>query len=472
MFSLIPWLDEVYIVEMGRLFLSGGDVDSILLGRSDVVLMPFCYLGPCLQELAFRIGGLVGARLCPFVGLLLAYWGFRTWLKRCCVIPRIPRELFALTFLFSPLLFQCALLTRVDTWALACVFGSLAALGRPDDPKSLRALAFGAFLAVCSVFVWPTAAILAFVYPVFAFSLKRRQAFFLFCLFAAASVVVLLMPFAARPPTLFASFGRHYAESTSPVRSVSNVIEPLAREVARSPFMACLAGVGLLHCMLKRRWVKVIVSIQVFAVAALAGLYTFRIVYLLPLLLLLAAEFLEDLTRRRPRFVIVALSLCVAYGVLTGPVGHCLISHPTLPEGLENQLAEVVGTGPVRVFAPDHFAYYIGRKLGWKQIGCAKPSELNDPAVLTHLLSGCEAAVIRDVDSFTPFQQSCTPYGLFCRYIFDKARSEASLPLEQRSWAARLGSRFSFAWHGPLTLEGCEEVAQIGFARVYRRKQN
>ena len=468
MYGMIPWFDEVHIVEMGRLLLAGGDVDSILMGKSDVVLAPIYYLGPCLQELAFRIGGVAGVRTMPFLGLPLVWWGFRLWLKRSSSIPWLPRELLALSLLFSPLLFQSAILTRVDIWALACVFGSLAAIGEGGLPS----LALGAFLAVCSVFVWPTSAVLAFIYPAFAFSWERRREFLWFCLFAAVSALVLLIPFMPRLPLMLAAFNRHYTEAATPARSLVSIVEPLAREFARSPLLFGLSVIGFFHAVWMRRWAKVAACLLALGVAAAAGgLYTFRIIYLLPPFLLLGAEFLEDVVRRKPRLVTSFLSLCVAYGVLTGPVGHCFLSCPTLPDNLEEQLAEVVGTGPVRVFAPDHFSYYIGRNLGWRQVGCADPSEPNNPAVLAKLLSGCDAAVLRDVDSFTPFQQSCTPYGLFCQYVFRAARRESEFPLEQRSWAAKFGSKYSFAWHGPLMLDGFEEVRRIGFVRVYRRRR-
>ena len=74
MTDLIPWLDETYIVEMGRLFLCGGDADSILLGRGQSALLPLCYVGPLAHELAFRLCGQVGVRLLPFFAL-----GRRRW---------------------------------------------------------------------------------------------------------------------------------------------------------------------------------------------------------------------------------------------------------------------------------------------------------------------------------------------------------------------------------------------------------
>ena len=132
MFDLIPWLDETYIVEMGRLFLDGcSDGVSTLLGILNVPLRPLNYIGPLLQELLFRCFGQTGVRVSPYVGLFVAFycWDRRLQQENISVKHRL---LLSLLTLFSPLLFQSSLLTRIDTWSLACVFAALAFLGPPN----------------------------------------------------------------------------------------------------------------------------------------------------------------------------------------------------------------------------------------------------------------------------------------------------------------------------------------------------
>ena len=124
MTDLIPWLDETYIVEMGRLFLCGGDADSILLGRGQSALLPLCYVGPLAHELAFRLCGQVGVRLLPFFALGAAALAFHSWLRRSRRLPRQECALLALSVAFSPLLYQSALLTRADCLALFFLFAS------------------------------------------------------------------------------------------------------------------------------------------------------------------------------------------------------------------------------------------------------------------------------------------------------------------------------------------------------------
>ena len=80
MLDLIPWLDETYIVEMGRLFLDGDSGGaSTLLGLSGVALRPLNYVGPLFQESLFRCFGQTGVRLSPYFGLFLAFvcWSVR-----------------------------------------------------------------------------------------------------------------------------------------------------------------------------------------------------------------------------------------------------------------------------------------------------------------------------------------------------------------------------------------------------------
>ena len=69
----LPWMDEVHIVEMGRLFIDGDDASGSILTQADgAVVPPIYYIGPCLQELSFRLFGFGGVRLSPMLGLVLA----------------------------------------------------------------------------------------------------------------------------------------------------------------------------------------------------------------------------------------------------------------------------------------------------------------------------------------------------------------------------------------------------------------
>lgn len=468
MLDLIPWLDETYIIEMGRLFFCGGIGDSTLMGRADVVLLPVYYIGPCLQELAFRLFGEIGVRLSPYVGLIAAAAACRLYLRRIPGLSRLEKYLLAVSLLFSPILFQSVLLTRIDSWALACVFAAFAALGSPNEERPFWRLALGAAFAVLSAFIWPTAAVLTIVYPAFFFTWKRRREFIVFCGFGLLAAILLLLPVAANFNQFWSAFARHHAEVTSPASSVADVVIPLAREAARSPLVAIGALAGLFAWIRTRRFMAIAAFLLVFAVFVRSSLYTFRIIYLVPIFFLMIVDAVKTARNLRVRFgFLVAMA---AYGVLTGPIGHFTLDYPTLPDGLKECLAREIGTGPKRVFSPDHATYYIGRELGWSQRGFARPSELDDAAVLLKALDGCDAAVLREFDPYTPFQQSCTPYGLFCKYVLSRAKAERNVPDSGKSWAARFGGQFSFAWHKPLLLLGFREIARHGMIRVLVRE--
>lgn len=469
MLDLIPWLDETYIVEMGRLFLTGGDACSTLLGRSNIALKPLYYIGPVLQELAFRCCGQSGVRISPFVGLFVSYLGFRSWLRRGACISKTYAELLSLVLLLSPVLFQSALLARIDCWALACSFAALSVLGHCGASKSEASLICGAFMAVLAVYVWPTAVILFLIYPVFAFGFSQRREFMRFCMYVIVSGVFIAIPILGDAAAFARSFARHYGEVASPSKSIFDISVALFREVARSPFIAAMSVVGFVVWIKNRKVSALLSFIVAFIVSAIAGLYTFRIVYLVPFLFLMGVDAIAVLSRIKGKAVVAFLCVAVIYGVLTGPVGTSMIPHPKLPPNLKETLASEIGTGPIRVFAPDHATYYIGRELGWRQIGVALPAELNDQEFLARILSGCDAAVLREFDKYTPFQLSCTPYGIFCQFVLAQACKEKDIPYAKKSFAARFGSRFDFAWHAPLRLDGFEEVRREGVIRIFKR---
>ena len=469
MTDLIPWLDETYIVEMGRLFLCGGDADSILLGRGQSALLPLCYVAPLAHELAFRLCGQVGVRLLPFFALGAAALAFHSWLRRSRRLPRQECALLALSVAFSPLLYQSALLTRADCLALFFLFASWRFLATGLARDSVRDFALAGALAALSALTWPTAFLFGATHLVLLAESRRWRPALFFSAAALAALAALMIPAIGALPAVLHSFARHYSEVTSPAGGFLDVAIPLAKEISRSPFLASLSLVGLATWARRRKWTALTAFAIAFATASLAGLYTFRIVYLVPFFCLASVEAAEACRDRFPRLLRNFLWLTVAYGVLTGPVGHLVLDYPRLPPNVKAFLAETVGTGPIRVFAPDHAAYYVGRELGWRQRGFARPSDMEDREALARVLDGCEAAVLRDFDPYATFQQSCTPYGLFSKYVLRRAREEKDLPAERKSPLARFGSRFSFAWHAPVELDGFREVARDGMIRVFRR---
>jgi len=469
MFDYLPWMDEVHIVEMGRMFLCGGDVDSLLINRSGVTMLTISYVCPLIQECAYRLFGQIGVRVSPFVGLALMWFSFRKWLLAAFDWRRPTVELVALLLLTNPLVFQSAALARPDAWALAFTFSSLAVLGRPDERRSVLRLSSGAFLAVLSVFAWPSSILSAAVYPVFCFDFKRGREFAVFCLAALFSAGVLAVPLLPKIDLFLAAFMLHTRYSAPAALSLAGVCEPIAREIARSPLLAVIGGVGLYAWTCERRFMAALALLWGFVVGARSNLYAFRLVYLTPVFMLLCADGVDYAVKKRYSLAKWALIVSVAFGVVAGPVGAILLSHSTLPVGLKDGLAKTVGTGSRIVLAPDFATYYIGRELGWRQLGFGYPRDVSDKRLVRQMADRAEAVVQCDWDPYETTQRSFTPYGLFCRYVLEKSREEADKPYGEKSWPARFGSHFSGGWHLPVELDGFPVTNRIGMIRVLKR---
>jgi len=470
MFDYLPWMDEVHIVEMGRMFLCGGDSDTLLLNPSGVVSVPLCYVGPLIQECAFRLFGQIGVRVSPFAGLVLMWFCFRKWLFSAYAWRRSVVELMALLLLTCPLVFQSAAVARADTWALAFTFASLAVLGKPCDGRSVFRLSFGAFLAVLSVFAWPSSILSAAVYPAFCFDLKRGRQFAVFCLAGILSAGLLALPLLPKIDLFLSAFSFHAQNEVPPVLSLVAICEPFAREIARSPFLPVLGCVGLFAWLRERRPIAFLALLFGLAVAVKTGLYAFRLVYLTPLFMFICADAVDYLVKNRMRLVLWTLAFLVAYGIVAGPVGAVLLDHSTLPVGLKENLEESVGSGPRVVFAPDFATYYIGRELGWRQLGFGFQRDASDKRLVRQIEERAEAVVRCDWDPYETTQRSITPYGLFSRYVLEKAREEAGKPFGEKSWPARFGSQFAGGWRVPVELGGYAITNRIGMIRVLKRK--
>lgn len=467
MLDLIPFYDEVCIVEYGRQFLTGGTPDSIIQLVDGPSNQTMTYVGCCLQEILFRLFGQTGVRISPFVGLAALWFCFRTWLRKTSSLSRPAREALALVAAFLPIFFQSAILTRVDSWSVASIFAALAILGKPDKPRQTFKLASASFFAALSVFIWPTCAMLAPIYPAFCFDLNRKREFLLFCLFGIASVAVLLLP--ALPILVQAlDFTSSYlANRTSHVFSFADIAFNLARETARDPLTMAFAAFGFLVWIKKARYMAILAFLSAVIAAETSSLYTFRFVYLMPYALLMCIDAAEALERAKPRLNATCLWLLVAYGVLTGPVGHLITPHKRLPDNLKEKLAQIVGTGSKRIYAPDYAAYYIGRELGWRQFAYHDNLANGRPAVLRNELEKADAIVLRDWDPYETIQQSCTPYGFLCHYMLNAARREKGSP--NKSFAARYGEQFANPWRQPFDLSGFHEVSTLGPIKVFLR---
>ena len=463
----IPWHDETYLVELGRQFLCGGDATTTLLNPDGTPMMPLFYLGPCLQELAYRAFGVWGVRLSPFVGLVVMGLLFRLFVKRTTTLRRLELNLLMVLAMTVPLCFQSAALARLDTWSLAFVFAALVCL--VGSEKGIGHLIGAAVCAAVSVFMWPTAGILLPLYLVAGFrSRAEARGMILFCLFGLAAVAILCVPLVWNWSVVRHAFAGHCDDSFHRLDLLS-IVMPFVGEVVRAPFLLGLAAVGFVSWVMRRAWGMIAAFVFSLGASIVMTPHLFRIVFLTPFVLLMCVEAMERCKARK--ICRGALWCAVVYGVLAGPILTPFVKHPTLEAGLKDELEAAVGRGPRRVFAADRAAYYIGRELGWAQFGYAAPGHNGKSEFARPLLEKADVVITQDFDKYVPTQQCASLFVLFCKYVLEAARAEENVPMEEKSRAARFGSTHTTIWRDEIQLPGFVEAAHVGVVHAFVRER-
>lgn len=471
MFDLIPFMDEVHIVEIGRLCLCGGDPYTILMAPDGSPAMSIYYVGPCIQEFAFRLLGAAGPRITSLIGAFLSAFFFWIWLRKTSSFSCGIRLLLSLIALTVPVMFQCIIMGRADNLAIACAFAILALLGSPREERSAFRLAAAGFLAALSVFIWPSSMMFAPLYPVFCFNRHRKLEFAVFCLSGLLSLPILLIPVYPVMGIVLNTLSHHVDPNTlTPAAIAMGAATAMVKEIGRGPLLPAFAAIGFAIWIHQRRFMATLAFTAAFILGCLTGLYTFRFVYLTPFLLLMIADAAASLESSAPRLNRILLGLTCTYGFLTGPIGHLLTPHEVLPQKLKTELADSVGTGPIKVFSPDYATYYIGRELGWRQFAYARKGSCSNPDKLRSCLDKADAVVLYDWDPYQTIQESCTPYGYFSKYVLAAARREKDSP--NKSWFARFGSQYANPWRAPFVPAGFHEARRIGPILVYLRNRS
>lgn len=466
MFDLIPFMDEVHIVEIGRLCLCGGDPYTILMAPDGSPAMSIYYVGPCIQEFAFRLLGATGPRITSLIGAFLSAIFFYTWLRKTTTFSRGIRFLLSLIALTVPMMFQCIIMGRADNLAIACAFAILALLGSPREARSVIRLVSAGFLTALSIFIWPSAMMFAPLYPVFCFNLQRKREFTVFGLSAILSLPLLLIPVYPIWEIVTRTLTNHIDSCSTPISYLIQFAGmTFVRETARAPILMLFAVLGLSVWVKRRRYMALLAFATSLILGSSTLLYSFRFVYLTPFFLLMIVDAASEFEKSALRFNRILLALACAYGILTGPIGHMLTPHETLPANIKEELAACVGKGPVKVFSPDYATYYIGRELGWRQFAYARAGSCSDPDKLRSCLDKADAVVLYDWDPYQPIQQSCTPFGYASKFLLNAARREKDF--KNKSWFAKYGSKAVILWRNPCDLPGFHEVKKIGPIQVY-----
>jgi hypothetical protein len=479
----LPWLDEVHIVEMGRAVWAGGQPSTSFMTTPDGrCYLPFYYLGPGLQELAFRIGGPCGPRLSAMLGLLAAGWLCRLWLLARGMRPSLAAAA-GLLVAMNPLLTMSVHLVRVDGWAFAVLFLSLLALARGvarPPPQRRRNLLIAGALAGANVFVWPSAVLFApfllveFLHLGGEARLSARERWSLAGVAAAGAALaglLLAAPWVHRVPDLLAGV-RLYTTSMgiapgqlSLVSAARSVFTCAVKEFLRDPLLlSCMAGGVLLAG--RPRWLTMGFFVSALLCVA-TSFHTGRIIYLLPFAWLLAIAALERVRKWRLAGYTTLLAGLLAYAALTSVLayaGMSLIYRDRSLEALTAQLRQQVGGAGTRVYSRTLQDYYSGRLLGWQHYRYSNDQLVLQDARWARLLAGVDYVVVPRLPDLYAVEESYTLYGILRDYLICCARAAGSRPA---TGAAALGRALAFS-APPREEEAAFEaqLAEMGFRRA------
>lgn len=385
------WQDEVQIVDYGRatVFERGTDwsINWHPQGRPIPVL---AYLGPALQESAYRLSGgsMLGPRVASLVGAVFAGSMALGWLAARGTIPAVALAGAAL-LLLDPSFTQGYRGARVDCWAIGFCLAAAWSLRAARQPERCGRHAFRAGLcAGVGGLIWPSVVFLGPLLLAEGWAAVRQtpapdrwrtacRGAVLFAVGAVGLFVVALIPFQAELRAMVADL---FSISRSGLNLSSGGSHPRASQLGvfwqslqLGPWLFVLA----LPAWLVRRDCGLGLGLAVAVAITLAtNAYVHRVVYLLPYALgLVTGAASEWSTRPVARWV-----PWVVRGGLTAMLGWgvvlTLVLRPWLALGqAEGRNPAVLVEAATRALGRTHAAvyvspwefYYAGRQLGWRQ---------------------------------------------------------------------------------------------------------
>jgi len=393
--------DEVQIVDFGRATLQP-DVPWALSWniQQQIPVLLTSYLGPVLQELAFRLSAPsdTGVMLSSLFGALFAATFLLGWLKARRV-PALISLCLALAFLLDPAFSATYRNGRVDGWAIAFVLAACWLLRQaevnPLSESNGKLLLFLAGLAsAMSVFIWPSALLM---FPLLTLELFltmksaggadwrkwisiRTPSAAHFALGGMLAAAVLLLP-------VFANWGLYLEgiQTIGRIQQRAAVIQPsiLGLILVHDPIIVIVAVLSLAI----RREPGVLVA---FAVAVIIAwqtmIYPARLVYFLPYLLVIiggAAEFAwrgGSFALSKPLLIRLLILLLMWNSVMVVGIRPFISYHQQparKPAELISKLERVVGKGQHRVLVGEWAPYFAGRALGWQIFREGSPIDAN-----------------------------------------------------------------------------------------------
>ena len=412
------WQDEVEVVELGRNTLPGGDRSWSTLwspkGRPTRILN---YVGPSLQELAYRLGGgsEIGPRLSTLVGALLAGTCLLGWLlSRGC------RPLAALIcaslLLLDPVFAQSWRGARVDCWVFGFIFMTCWLIWRASVQLShgsrfnLSLVSAGACLSLGG-FCWASAILLVplVVHEVITayrpwFTRERIAEIVPVLLILAGGTVVtsllLLLPIWSSVGSSIGSTGAAVS-AASQRTSLLSAGSAIAQSLWLSPWVF---GLGLLALFLSANRLLLVAFLVAALAVGMTNPYTHRALYLLPYLLLGLSTVFALGTQRDKKRPVYVRTVLVAVWLFIGWSAAVTLGARTWnawrqrevrsPDRIMEVARATIGAQAAAVYTPYYEFYYAGRRLGWRQFRLFDYGKW-DYGILPAFLAQMQFAILR-----------------------------------------------------------------------------
>jgi hypothetical protein len=442
------WSDEALITDEGRLFLfdphSSWSVNWWIGGNRPVLF--WSYIGPVLQELAFRLTAPLptGPRLASMLGAVLAAIALVGWLAARRT-PRWISLLLGIAIFTDPVLVQGYRGGRVDGDALAlcvaaCWLIRASLHGRPEPRVSLSKLALAGSAVVLAFYVWPDATLL---FPLVLAELAdvlvalRREGMhrreigvsvFYFAASGVAAAFILLIPILPLVPLIMSNMHQVLVANAAP-SGTRLYIRDLFAALERTPILPVLAMSGLTA---RHNRILAVATMLTLLFMLSHPINELHVIYLLPYFAGLAGGAFVTLARRSwaRRARTVGLTAAVAWAFALSMVLRPLNAYEQAaqrnPNILFTSARTSIGHRPARVFLGAWEFYYPGRQLGWHMFNNLWFYE--GPAREMELWSVMDYAIFLQRDTTTVLVRAMHRSGLDFQRTLVARRPSSQLP--------------------------------------------